>query len=165
MTVRDCLRIGFDVTVLAVFTYAMLEATSFSRVARYMPLYVSVAGMAASLLLLLLDLRRALVTRGAGVRWSAGIEDYESVDTIDLANENAKLRRTGFYLLWVFGYVGLVALIGLPIASVLFLAVFLRLDARMGWIGTGLSVVGLVIALLLLAHFVALRWPTNVMGW
>lgn len=165
MNARDWLRIGFDIFVVLLFLYTMIEAMSFSRLARYLPLYASMAGLATGLLLLAVDLRRTISNGGTGVSWSAGLEDYNTHDTVDRVAESQKLKLTAFYMLLIVGYVGLAALLGLPLASVIFLAVFLRFDAGMGLVGIAFSITGLIIALWLLTHFLALRWPANLMGW
>lgn len=162
---RDYLRIGLDIAVLCLFIYSAVEALSFSRLARYMPLYVSIGGIIASFGLLCIDLLRVRASDGLGVRWSAGIEDYEPVDSVSLEVENEKLKITSYYLLWIIGYLALVAVVGLPVASVLFLVVFLRIDAQLSMLAILLSVIGLIVTLQMLAHFVDLRWPSNLMGW
>jgi len=166
MSVRDRLRLGLSLFVLCVFAYAAFDASDFSRRARYMPLYVSVAGITLSLLLISLELWRA--RRGGGratPRRGVAIEDLAAEDIFSPEEERHRLKTTSYYFVWMICYVGLIAVIGLPIASTLFLGLFLWIESRMRLPAIALSIAGMLTALLTLTHLMNLRWPSSLIGW
>ena len=164
MTARDRLRIAFDVFVLSLFAYAAYQALGFSRLARYMPLYVSVAGIGLTSLLLVLDSVRLLRAPRPPAGEAGALEHYHEAP-LPREAETAQMKRVALYLGWMLAYIGLIRVIGLPTASAVFLAAFLRFDARMTLGGIALSVTAMVGALLLMRQVMNLRWPSNLMGW
>ncbi|HEY9539217.1 MAG TPA: tripartite tricarboxylate transporter TctB family protein [Kiloniellaceae bacterium] len=166
MNPREWLRVGFTIAVLCLFAYAGFEALSFSRLARYMPLYVSVAGAALSLPLLLAELRRLRAPGGdAANRAPSSIEEYSVGDPLTDAEERKRFWTTAYYLGWMVGYVALIGIVSLPVASAVFLGAFLRLEGRMSYPFVGLSVAALVAALFAVTYLMHLRWPTSLIGW
>lgn len=165
MSVRTWLRLGFSLVILCLFAYAGMEALDFSRRARYMPLYISVAGFTLSMLLVLRELWRMRTADGSSTASGVAIEDLASEDLFSPQEERQRLRTTSYYLLWMFGYVALIALVGLPAASALFLGAFLLIEARMKVLATALSVAAMVGGILVLTHLMHLRWPSNLLGW
>src|SRR3546814_1835666 len=112
MNPREWLRVGFTIAVLCLFAYAGFEALSFSRLARYMPLYVSVAGAALSLPLLLAELRRLRAPGGdAANRAPSSIEEYSVGDPLTDAEERKRFWTTAYYLGWMVGYVALIGIV------------------------------------------------------
>ena len=162
MSGRTRLRFGFDLAILAVFVYAAIDAASFSALARYMPLYVSCAGIFLSLVNLGADVWRL---RGAstpgGFHWTSP-EDY--VDPAAGPGEAELFQRQFYYLGWIFGYVALIALTGILAATTLFTVAFLRREARMrwGWIFVSLAIV--LATLIGFSELLNLRWPSNLLG-
>src|SRR3546814_13770506 len=117
MNPREWLRVGFTIAVLCLFAYAGFEALSFSRLARYMPLYVSVAGAALSLPLLLAELRRLRAPGGvAANRAPSSIEKSRVGDPLTDAAERKRSRTTAYLLRWMAGYVPLTGLVDRPVA-------------------------------------------------
>lgn len=165
MSVRDRLRLGFSLFVLCIFAYAAFDALDFSRRARYMPLYVSVAGLALSLLLISLELWWARKAGGVTQRREVAIEDLAAQDIFSPEQEYHRLKTTTYYLLWMIGYVGLIAVVGLPVASTLFLGLFLYIESRMKLPGIALSIAGMLAGLLTLTYLMNLRWPLSLIGW
>lgn len=162
--VRDRLRLAFGVSLACLFAYTGYEALSFSRLARYLPLYVSVAGFGLALVVVASDLLRLrLEARGQARRAqeseSAAVEGWDSS-----GEQPADFARAAYFFSWILGYVGLVALLGLPVASALFLALFLRLVARLSLLAIVAGVAGVLAALLLMTHFMSLRWPPSLLG-
>src|SRR3546814_20358894 len=99
MNPREWLRVGFTIAVLCLFAYAGFEALSFSRLARYMPLYVSVAGAALSLPLLLAELRRLRAPGGAAAnRAPSSLEEYTVGGPLTDAAERKPFRPPASYL-------------------------------------------------------------------
>lgn len=165
MSVRDRLRLCLSLTVLCLFAYAGIEALDFSRRARYMPLYVSAGGFVLSSLLIVLELWRMRTAAGRETPRGVAIEDLAAEDMFSPEEEWHRLKTTFYYLLWMIGYVGLIALVGIAVASVLFLAGFLLIEARMKLPAIGLSVAAMLAGLLTLTHLMHLRWPSSLIGW
>lgn len=166
MTFRDRLRLGFGLFIVCFFAFAAFDAWDFSRRARYMPLYVSVAGLVLTSLLVALDLWRLRTLAGREApRRRVAIEDVAAEEMFSAAEERQRFRSTAYYLLWMLGYAAAIALFGMPVASGLFLAIFLLIEARMKLPGTALCVAGMLAGLLGLTHLMHLRWPSNLLGW
>ncbi|MGD1879010.1 MAG: tripartite tricarboxylate transporter TctB family protein [Kiloniellaceae bacterium] len=166
MSLRERLRLGFGVFILCIFAYAAFDAWDFSRRARYMPLYVSVAGIVLTSLLITLDLWRMRSTEGrAALRTKVSIEDLAADDLFSPAEDRQRFRTTAYYLGWMAGYAAAIGIVGLPLASALFLAGFLLVEARMRLPGVGLCVAGMLAGMFTLTHFMHLRWPPNLIGW
>jgi hypothetical protein len=165
MSVRDRLRLSFCLAVLCVFAYAGVEALDFSRRARYMPLYVSAGGFVLSSLLIFLEFWRMRSAAGRAMRRGVAIEDLAAEDMFSPEEERHRLKTTSYYLLWMVGYIGVIALVGLPAASALFLAGFLLIEARMKLPAIALSVAAMLAGLLTLTHLMHLRWPSSLLGW
>jgi hypothetical protein len=161
MMLRARLRIGLDVVILLLFVYGAIEALSFSARAQYMPLYVSVAGAVLCALLLVLDYRRIL--RGAGPM-SRNVEDYDDPEETQ-EDDETRIGLAAYYLAWMTGYIVLVALVGLPLGSAVFVASFLLIDARMSLLGTAIGVAALIGCMVAISHFMHLRWPPSLIGW
>lgn len=166
MTVREILRLTLSLCIGCLFAYAAFEAVDFSRRARYMPLYVSVAGLGLTVLLVSLDLWRMRSVAGRQtLRGRVAIEDLAAEDTFSVADEQHRFKRTAYYLGWMVAYVGTIAVVGLPVASSLFLGLFLWIEARMRLPGIALCIAGMLAGLLVLTHLMHLRWPASVIGW
>lgn len=165
MIVRDRLRLCFGIFVLCVLAFAAFEAWDFSRRARYMPLYVSVAGIALSFLLIAFELWRSRAAGDRTTRRGVAIEDLAAEDIFSPEEERHRLKVTSYYFLWMIGYVCLIALVGLPVASALFLALFLRIESRAKLPTIALCVGGMLAGLLTLTHLMNLRWPSSLAGW
>lgn len=166
MSFRDRVRLGFGLFIVCLFAYAAFDAWDFSRRARYMPLYVSIAGLALTSLLIALDLWRLRTLAGReALRRRVAIEDLAAEDMFSAAEELQRFMSTAYYLLWMLGYVAAIAFVGMPVASGLFLATFLLIEARMKLPGTALCVAGMLAGLLGLTQLMHLRWPSNLLGW
>lgn len=142
------------VVVLAICATAFAIATGFvPATTRYFPLIASAAGMAAALA----DLaKRALAARRT--RGSAEAGPAEAVNQAANAPPAAILG----YAAWFFGYLLAIWLIGLVVASGLFVAAFLWREAKMRWwaaLLSGAIVVGLVI---LAGNVFYIRWPASL---
>jgi hypothetical protein len=166
MGIRYAIRLALGVAILAVFVFAAMEAMHYSRLARYMPLYVSAAGIVFSLLSIGVDLWRLRTARA--LRTTAAIvapEDFEAPGRLSQGEEMQRIRLAMYYLLWVLGYVALIGIVGLPVATAIFLGLFLAIEARMRILGTAVGIGLVLLALLALTRLVNLRWPPSLIGW
>src|SRR3546814_4372882 len=101
----------------------------------------------------------------AANRAPSSIEEYSVGDPLTDAEERKRFWTTAYYLGWMVGYVALIGIVSLPVASAVFLGAFLRLEGRMSYPFVGLSVAALVAALFAVTYLLHLRWPTSLIGW
>src|SRR3546814_11241019 len=76
----------------------------------------------------------------AANRAPSSIEEYSVGDPLTDAEERKRFWTTAYYLGWMVGYVALIGIVSLPVASAVFLGAFLRLDGRMSYPFVGLRV-------------------------
>lgn len=142
------LRTGFVVMVLLLALFAVWSAGDFRRAARLFPQY----GGGALALLCILELirqflrRRVLSPAGDGALNTADI----GLDADEASPEGWK--RSLAVMGWVLGYMALIALIGIPLATALFVPAILWARFR----------APLWIAVLLVAGLWALMWALRV---
>lgn len=157
LTPRPWAGAWLSVVVLVICAVAFAIATGFvPATTRYFPVIVS----AACILVALANLaQRALETRRARGAADAKAESLKG-GAINQANESpmAILR----YAAWFFGYLVGIWLIGLIVASGIFVAAFLWREAKLRWwpaLLSGAIVIGLVI---LAAEVFLIRWPSSL---
>lgn len=142
------------VVMLATSAVAFAIATDFvPATTRYFPLIIS----AACIVVALADLgRRALVSRPTAV--GRPPQDGKLVNQTAAAPAAAILR----YAVWFFGYLVLIWLVSLVVASGLFVAAFLWREAEARWwtaLISGAVVIGLVI---FAGNVFYIRWPASL---
>lgn len=151
------LRTGFVLLVLAAALFAVWSAEDFRRAARLFPQYGG--GLLALLCVLELlrqFLRRKVFTPPAGALNTADI----GLDADETSVEGWK--RALSMMGWVLGYMVLIALIGMPLATALFVPAILWMRFRAPlWIAA-LLVAGLWALMWALRAGLALRLPA---GW
>ena len=139
------LSLGFSIFVLVLFVAAGIAGLGFQRLAMYYPVAVSMLGTLLSLNLVILQVRR----------FRAPAEDQELLP----------LRKAFYYLAWFVGYILLIALAGLMVATAVYLGVFLYVQARMRWWGVLISIVSALLVLNLISRVMNLYWPRSLLGW
>src|SRR3546814_18613825 len=131
MNPREWMRVGFTIAVLCLCAYAGFDALSFSRLARYMPLYVSVAGAALSLPLLLAELRRLRAPGGdAANRATSSVDEHSVGDPLNDAEARKRFWTKAYYPGWMAGHVALIGILNPTVARAVSLGDFLRLHGR-----------------------------------
>jgi hypothetical protein len=150
------MRTGFVLVVLAAALFAVWSAGDFRRAARLFPQYAGGALVALCVLELVRQVLRRKVLAPAGSLNTADI----GLDADERSPEG--LRRSLAVLGWVIGFIALIGVIGLPLASVIFVPALLwaRFRAPM-WIAAAL-VAGLWGLMLALQWMLAMRLPG---GW
>jgi hypothetical protein len=149
------LRTAFVLAVLAAALFAFWTAGDFRRAARLFPQY---AGGALAILcvmeLVRQALRRTVLPSGALNTADIGLEPDETTPE--------GWRRSLAVLLWVLGFMALIAVIGLPLATAIFVPAILWARFRSPpWI-SALLVVGLWGVMLALRSALAMGLPK---GW
>ncbi|GGG28719.1 hypothetical protein GCM10010964_15800 [Caldovatus sediminis] len=140
-------QILFSLFVLALFGVTLQQGLAVSYLALIMPVGVAAVGALATLAVLVAQLRGPV---------AAGTANFDS---------EAEARDWGPwpFLLWIIGFVGLVALIGFFLALVAFFLGFLRVVARCGWLQTAVLTAAAAGSILLLAHALSLIFPGGLL--
>lgn len=166
MSAREKIRLAFSIVILCLFAYTAIEAWDFSRRARYLPLYVSVAGFILCGLLITLDFWRNRTPEGREKeRAKVLVEDYNPEGKPTRAGEYEYLKRSVYYLAWLAGFIASIAIIGLPVASAIFLGAFLWFEGHMKPKGIALSISTMLLCLFGITQLMHLHWPTSLLGW
>lgn len=151
--------------VTVCFFIAILASSwSWSREAKLVPQTVAVAGMLFALIHFAGRHLRLAPARGT-------IENVEPVagdNSVDLLAElgaGTVLRRGAVFLLWCIGLLGLVKVIGLLPAMLVFLVAYMRFHGRERWSTTLPVAIGTIAFCYLLFHrVVAVSWPHSLLG-
>ncbi|MEX2375238.1 MAG: hypothetical protein WD942_06580, partial [Dehalococcoidia bacterium] len=151
--------------VLAISVAAFLAGRGFEpATTRYFPLSIS----AAAVLLALGDLiRRALMSRRLAIQLDSGtLPDEKLVEpaALDLVNEGADAPGSAVlrYTIWFIGYIVGIWVLSMVVASGIFVAFFLRVEAKMSLWASMLSGV-LVVALVIYGgNAFNIRWPASL---
>ncbi|MGO4888423.1 tripartite tricarboxylate transporter TctB family protein [Anaerobacillus sp. MEB173] len=137
----------FSFCLFLLFGALALEAMTFSRLAKFFPLYITVAGAILCLIYTIILLRTLVKKEG-------------------LPEELKKLQFTKplKYLSWLLGYVVLVYIVGFLVATGLFLAAFLYLESKFSVVKTAISISIVLVCLILFSDVMNLYWPKSLLG-
>lgn len=153
------LRTGFVLLVAAGAVFVIWTAGDFRRAARLFPVH---AGW-VTLILCVLELGRQLLRRRV---LAAGDDGPETADIGVEAEEMGRegfLRGLGIYA-WLLGYGGLIVLLGMPLATAVFVPLLLHVRFRSDWRATLGIVLGLLALIWALVAFLRLRLPPGLFG-
>jgi hypothetical protein len=152
------MRFALEILVLAVFVYAAITARTFPHLAAMSPFYTAVAGVLLTSVILLMDIRTAIRRQAVPIS-----------DLLDLTSALAEaptraeamqlLRRSAVYFAAIVGFFLLIFLASFPVATVIFLTVFLIIDGRVRPVRafvTGLAVAGVFVVI---ARLMELEFP------
>ncbi len=172
------LSIGFGVALLIMFVAAFIVSMDFHRLARYYPLVASGLGVLLSILFLIQESRAAVAASRSGripvsgnrAEQNLPKQDAEQARAIiededELLSEGAGIAKTLPYLGWFVGYVALIRVFGIFVATAMFLGAFLGLQARMRWWGVLISMTVVIALLYAMGDVMSLHWPASLVGW
>jgi putative tricarboxylic transport membrane protein len=139
-------QIGFTLVIASFVVAVLVEALQTSYLGRIFPL---TAG---------------LITFGL-VGWVL-LNQLRSRTTLDLTDEEAAgpdtIHGNAYFLLWLLGFLGAVALIGFPIAATGFIFVLSSIQTTVSkWISAAVAI-GVLALLLTLSYFLVLDYPNGV---
>ncbi|ALA52232.1 tripartite tricarboxylate transporter TctB family protein [Shouchella clausii] len=143
---KDLLNIGFTSFLMLVFGFAVFGALQFSRLAQFFPLYVSIAGTVCTAIYLVVLIIRYRKENASSSRAVVSI------------------ARPLRYMAWLLGYIAFIYLVGMLIATSLFLVAFLMFESKMPFIKTALSVAIVLIGISAASSLLGVYWPTNLLG-
>lgn len=127
------------------FLWLAIEANSFPAQARHFPFYIAVLAGVLTLI--------ALVQQIIEVRKSQSNE---------LFHEN--IGRVLRYMGWIIGFIVAIYLIGLILAAVLYLLLFLFIEAKIGILKTIAFTAVTITAMFLITNFMDLNWPSSLLN-
>lgn len=144
---KDVLNLSFSAFLFLLFTLAMVEALTFSKLAQFFPLYISIAGSALTLIYLITELIAFYKRKARG-------------------GEQIKfsLLHPLRYIGWVLIYLALIYTGGLLLATALFLAVFLIVESKLTYLQTGISVIVVLVGISVISSALNIYWPSNLLG-
>lgn len=144
---KDILNLTFSAFLFILFTFAMLEALTFSKLAQFFPLYISIAGSVLTLIYLITQL----------------IDLYKQ-KTADGQKVEIPILKPLRYIGWILGYLLLIYIAGMLIATALFLLVFLKVESNLTLLQTIISVTIILVGILIISPALNIYWPTNLLG-
>lgn len=154
--VSKTVKLSFDALVVVIFTYAALEATTFTPGGRWLPLFVATAGAVLAVVNIVLDAIGAFRKRSADSPEAREEQAREQIFEEDV-------RSALYWLVWLIAFAIMVIVVGIMIAAPIWLGVFLRTQAKVSWIFTGLSVVGIVAFLYIFSTYLPLVLPPGLL--
>ncbi len=142
----------FSIFIFFLFLYAGVESLGFAGRAQQYPRTVAFAAALIAGAEVLSYGRIALAGRRAGVS-TAHPATPDPVLT--------GLRSIARYLLWLAGLYLAISLIGLVLAAVLFVIVFLAVEGELVWWRAVLAGIGVFVFLVSMEDIMSLRWPDS----
>lgn len=144
---KDILNLTFSAFLFILFTLSMIEALTFSKLAQFFPLYISIAGSVLTLIYLITQL----------------IDLYKQ-KTADGQKVEIPILKPLRYIGWILGYLLLIYIAGMLIATALFLLVFLKVESNLTLLQTIISVTIILVGILIISPALNIYWPTNLLG-
>ena len=188
MPLQTKMRFGFVVFLILLFAYASYEAWSFTRLARYLPLTVSLLALVVMLVGLYIDVvayRRTGMVAGSDVPSTAALAGAEmkekalehqaegkELDLEELGLEELEdprlgaieppmevLKRAGVVFGWMLGYIAGIAVIGLMASTTVYLIGYLRIEAKASWKIQFIGTGAILVGLTTMRILLNLEWP------
>lgn len=179
MLLQDRIRFGFSFLLLLLFAYTGYEALDFAPLSRYLPFTASMVAILMMTFSILVDIgtfRRegrvaiadvfATSSMAVAIKQEDAKEDAEQGrgEGVDESFRGPKTEREAilgsFYVMgWIFGYFAGIAIIGLTVATLLYLGLYLAREAKASW---KLNVIGnaaVLVGLNILREALNLEWP------
>lgn len=149
----------FTLFLFVVFTLAAIEANNFTNLASFFPLFTAI--IAANLALI------SSIIQGINIyKLKKGIinESDAKDNAIELESENASLGLIFYYVGWVVGYVLIIYLLGLIIATIIFLVLFFTIESKFKVWKTLLATAIVITLIISFGNLMNLYWPTGVIN-
>lgn len=143
---KSIANIIFTLFIFLLFTFAAIESLTFSRLAQFFPLYISIAGSAVSLIYLIKI-----------------IIDYRKENSEE-GNEAILIIKPIRYIGWIIGYLLMIYVFGMILATGIFLFIFLIYESRMKVLESALSVAVVIVAISYLSSAINIAWPGSLLG-
>lgn len=139
-------QLVFTILMLLFFIYTAVEATTFRQLASYFPFYLSLLGIAC----ISIEIIRQLINLKKG--------KSEDKDDVVHPNIRAAIKYMGLLVL----YAVMVYVLGMVIASAIYVFAFLFWIARMKWWKAALTTGVLIAVVVGFADMMNLYWPKSL---
>lgn len=149
----------FTLFLFVVFTLAAIEAKNFTSLASFFPLFTAIIAAILSLI--------SSLIQGINIyRLKKGkISESDAKDNaIELESEDASLGLIFYYMGWVAGYVVIIYLLGLIIATVIFLVLFFMIESKFKILKTLIFTAIVITLIISFGNLMNLHWPTGVIN-
>ena len=153
------LRAGFVLVVALVAVFVIWTAADFRRAARLFPVYAGWITLGLCVVELMVQfLRRNGTSPQADAPNTADI----GLEAEEMGAEG--LRRGLAMYGWMLGFGGLIVVLGMPLATVIFVPLLLHVRFRSDWRATVGIVLGLLALMWALQTWLLLRLPPGLLG-
>lgn len=147
----------FTLFLFVIFTWAAIEANNFSDLASFFPLFTAI--IAANLALVSSIIQAINIYR---VKKGTLTESEQEEEAVELQSEEASLGTIFYYVGWVAGYVLIIYLFGLLIATAVFLIAFFIIESRFKIWKTLLFTAVVITLIISFGNLMNLYWPTGI---
>ena len=148
-TRRKWPQIGFTLFMLAIVTIAFLDGFRYETLGRIFPFAVGVLGFAFVLPVLVQQVR----AREPGAV------------LIDKELHGETTHSEFYYLAWIAGMLGIIGLVGFPIAAAVFIYHFVTSKVETNHVRNGLLGLSAAVFLGALSYFLTLEYPPGLLQW
>ncbi|SDP17814.1 tripartite tricarboxylate transporter TctB family protein [Halobacillus aidingensis] len=142
---KQTLNVIFTICIFIVFVWAAVTALAFSRLAQFFPLYVSIAGSLVSGIYL--------------VKEVAKIMKQKEKDS----HPKVLIVKPIIYIGWIVGYVITISLVGLFVASTIYLIAFLLIESKFTFVKALYSTGIALVIITVLSNLLNIAWPQSVL--
>lgn len=190
MTLQIWLRIIYMTSLVVTFGYEFIASFDLLPIARNLPIFVTTTGLLLAVTSISVDVitfRRTgsvafgghfdLMPSTIGENAASALVDQEgesetlrhdsllpAEDEESARADPAVLKRSLILFAWILAYIVAIAVFGLILASIAFLLLFLRTQARLSPLRNVILVVAVTAFLFLTQNLLNLEWPDSIFG-
>ena len=148
-TRRKWPQIGFTIFMFAIVLFAFLDGFRYETLGRIFPFSVGIIGFAFVLPVFFQQI--------SAKKPCAVLIDRELI--------GGTTRSEFYYLGWILGMLGVVALVGFPIAAAVFIYLFISHKVDVNHVRNGLLGLSMAVFLGALSYFLTLEYPPGLLQW
>ncbi|WP_431801588.1 tripartite tricarboxylate transporter TctB family protein [Halobacillus andaensis] len=142
---KQTLNLIFTFCIFIVFVWGAFTALTFSRLAQFFPLYVSIAGSIVSGIYLVKEVIKIRKQKDQG------------------SHPKVLIIKPIIYTGWIVGYVITISLVGLFIASTIYLISFLLIESKFTFFKALYSTGIALVLITVLSNLLNIAWPQSVL--
>ncbi|WP_082235498.1 tripartite tricarboxylate transporter TctB family protein [Halobacillus massiliensis] len=141
---KQSLNIIFTFFIFIVFIWAAVTALTFSRLAQFFPLYVSIAGSIVSGIYLVMEVLKIMKQKDKS------------------SHSKVLIIKPIVYIGWIIGYVFTIFLVGLFIASAIYLITFLLIESKFTFFKALYSTGIALVIISVISNLLNIAWPQSI---
>ncbi|MFG6150320.1 tripartite tricarboxylate transporter TctB family protein [Halobacillus sp. B23F22_1] len=142
---KQTLNVIFTFCIFIVFIWGAFTALTFSRLAQFFPLYVSIAGSIVSGIYLVKEVIKIRKQKDQG------------------SHPKVLIIKPIIYTGWIVGYVITISLVGLFVASTIYLISFLLIESKFTFFKALYSTGIALVLITVLSNLLNIAWPQSVL--